>query len=195
MSDPLHPLTQRIPTDLSQLNDHDSVDVVVIGSGGAGFSAALNAAIDGARVLLVERMAHVGGTTAWSAATTWVPGTKRGLEVNPDDTPERVAKFLDLAVGERSDAQLRQSFIDNGPHAIAKLEAHSALQFQVRMLHPDYLSELEGSVLRGRAIEPQPFDGKLLGPNLNLVRAPIPEFTVLGGMMVDRGPPSCRQAQ
>ncbi len=186
MSDPLRPLTQRIPTDLSQLNDHDTVDVVVIGSGGAGFSAALNAAIDGARVLLVERMAHVGGTTAWSAATTWIPGTKRGLEVNPDDTPERVAKFLDLAVGERSDAQLRQSFIDNGPHAIAKLEAHSALQFQVRMLHPDYLSELEGSVLRGRAIEPQPFDGKLLGPNLNLVRDPIPEFTVLGGMMVDR---------
>jgi len=41
-------------------------------------------------------------------------------------------------------------------------------------------------VLRGRAIEPQPFDGKLLGPNMTLVRPPIPEFTVLGGMMVDR---------
>jgi FAD binding domain len=186
MSDVLHPLTHRISTELSQLKDHDTVDLVVIGSGGAGFSAALNAAIDGARVLLVERMAHVGGTTALSAATTWVPGTKRGLEVNPDDTPERVATFLNLAVGERSDAKLRQSFIDNGPHAIAKLEANSALQFQVRMLHPDYLSELEGSVLRGRAIEPQPFDGKLLGPNLPLVRNPIPEFTVLGGMMVDR---------
>ena len=186
MSETLHPLHQRINTDLSQLQDHDTVDLVVIGSGGAGFSAALNAAIDGARVLLVERMAHVGGTTALSAATTWVPGTKRGLEVNPDDTPERVATFLNLAVGERSDAKLRQAFIDNGPHAIAKLEANSALQFQVRMLHPDYLSELEGSVLRGRAIEPQPFDGKLLGPNLTLVRNPIPEFTVLGGMMVDR---------
>ena len=186
MSDAFYPLHQRISTDLSQLQDHDTVDLVVIGSGGAGFSAALNAAIDGARVLLVERMAHVGGTTALSAATTWVPGTKRGLEVNPDDTPERVATFLNLAVGERSDAKLRQSFIDNGPHAIAKLEAKSALQFQVRMLHPDYLSELEGSVLRGRAIEPQPFDGKLLGPNLPLVRNPIPEFTVLGGMMVDR---------
>jgi succinate dehydrogenase/fumarate reductase flavoprotein subunit len=182
----LHRIAHRINTDLTQLNDQDSVDVVVIGSGAAGFSAALNAAIDGARVLLVERMAHVGGTSAWSAATTWVPGTKRGLEVNPDDTPERVATFLNLAVGERSDAKLRQSFIDNGPHAIAKLEANTALQFQVRMLHPDYLSELEGSVLRGRAIEPQPFDGKLLGPNLTLVRDPIPEFTVLGGMMVDR---------
>jgi len=186
MSETLHPLHQRINTDLSQLQDHDTVDLVVIGSGGAGFSAALNAAIDSARVLLVERMTHVGGTTALSAATSWVPGTKRGLEVNQDDTPERVATFLNLAVGERSDAKLRQSFIDNGPYAIAKLEANSALQFQVRMLHPDYLSELEGSVLRGRAIEPQPFDGKLLGPNLTLVRNPIPEFTVLGGMMVDR---------
>ncbi|WP_201746979.1 FAD-dependent oxidoreductase [Limnohabitans sp. TS-CS-82] len=190
MRDALHPLDQRIShritTDLSQFKDHDTVDLVVIGSGGAGFSAALNAAIDGARVLLVERMAHVGGTTALSAATTWVPGTQRGLAVNPDDTPERVATFLNLAVGERSDAKLRQAFIDNGPHAVAKLEANSALQFQVRMLHPDYLSELEGSVLRGRAIEPQPFDGKLLGPNLPLVRNPIPEFTVLGGMMVDR---------
>ena len=59
-----------------------------------------------------------------------------------------MATFLNLAVGERSDPKLRQSFIDNGPHAIAKLEAHSALQFQVRMLHPDYLSELEDAVLR-----------------------------------------------
>ncbi len=62
MSDTLHPLTQRIRTDLIQFKDADTVDLVVIGSGGAGFSAALNAAIDGARVLLVERMAHVGGT-------------------------------------------------------------------------------------------------------------------------------------
>lgn len=186
MQNNLHPLSNRIDTQLSQLKNQDEVDLVVIGSGGAGFSAALNAAIDGARVLLVERMGHVGGTTAWSAATTWVPGTRRGLEVNPDDTPERVTTFLDLAVGERSDPKLRQAFIDQGPKAIAQLEDHSALQFQVRMLHPDYLSELEGSVLRGRAIEPKPFDGKLLGPNLPLVRDPIPEFTVLGGMMVDR---------
>ena len=179
-------LQDRISTDLSQFKDQDTVDLIVIGSGAAGFSAALNAAIDGARVVLVERMAHVGGTTALSASTAWVPGTKRGLEVNPEDTPERVTAFLNNAVGDRSEPEMRQAFIDNGPKAIANLEKNSELQFQVRMLHPDYLSELEGSVLRGRAIEPQPFDAKLLGPNIGLVRQPIPEFTVLGGMMVDR---------
>ena len=119
-------------------------------------------------------------------ATSWIPGTERGLAVNPDDTPERVTTFLNHAVGERSDPAMRKAFIDNGPKAVEKFERETALQFQVRMLHPDYLSELEGSVLRGRAIEPQPFDGKLLGPNMTLVRPPIPEFTVLGGMMVDR---------
>lgn len=179
-------LQDRIRTDLSQFKDQDTVDLIVIGSGAAGLSAALNAAIDGARVVLVERMKHVGGTTALSASTAWVPGTKRGLIINPEDTPERVATFLNNAVGDRSDPLLRQAFIDNGPQAIANLEDNSILQFQVRMLHPDYLSELEGSVLRGRAIEPQPFDGKLLGPNIGLVRNPIPEFTVLNGMMVDR---------
>lgn len=182
----LSPLTSKINTDLSHYVNHDTLDVIVIGSGGAGFSAALHSAIDGARVLLVERTSHVGGTTALSAATSWIPGTQRGLKVNPDDTPERVATFLNHAVGDRSDPAMRQAFIDNGPKAVEKLERDTALQFQVRMLHPDYLSELEGSVLRGRAIEPQPFDGKLLGPNMTLVRPPIPEFTVLGGMMVDR---------
>jgi succinate dehydrogenase/fumarate reductase flavoprotein subunit len=179
-------LQDRIQTDLSQFKDQDTVDLIVIGSGAAGFSAALNAAIDGARVVLIERMAHVGGTTALSASTAWVPGTQRGLAVNPEDTPQRVATFLNHAVGDRSDPKMRQAFIENGPKAIANLEDKSALQFQVRALHPDYLSELDGAVLRGRAIEPQPFDGKLLGPNIGLVRNPIPEFTVLGGMMVDR---------
>ncbi len=182
----LSPLTSQINTDLSHHVNHDSFEVIIIGSGGAGFSAALNAVIDGARVLLVERTQYVGGTTALSAATSWIPCTERGLAVNPDDTPERVTTFLNHAVGERSDPAMRKAFIDNGPKAVEKLERETALQFQVRMLHPDYLSELEGSVLRGRAIEPQPFDGKLLGPNMTLVRPPIPEFTVLGGMMVDR---------
>ena len=73
MNQKLYPLAQRIDTHLAQFEDQETVDLVVIGSGGAGFSAALNAAIDGAKVLLVERMAQVGGTTALSASTSWVP--------------------------------------------------------------------------------------------------------------------------
>ena len=175
-----------VHTSLTSIADDATYDVVVIGSGGAGLSAALCAAIDGARVLVVERTAHLGGTTALSAGTTWVPCTERGLQVQPDDTLARASLFLDLSVGDRAPRALREAFLANGPAAVAKLEHHSDVQYQVRPLHPDYLSELEGSALRGRAIEPRPLDGRLLGKALSLIRPPIPEFTVLGGMMVDR---------
>ena len=173
-------------TSLSQLSSDDSFDVVVIGAGGAGMSSALFATLKGARVLLVESTEYVGGTTALSAGTSWVPGTDKGLKVEPRDTLERAKTFLNNAVGERAEQALRDAFVDNGAKAIALLEAQTDVQYQVRALHPDYLSELEGSVLRGRAIEPIPFDGRQLGGALKLIRPPIPEFTVLGGMMVDR---------
>ena len=171
---------------LQSVADQDVFDVVVIGAGGAGMSAALFAAIDGARVLLVERTEYLGGTTALSAATSWVPLSKPGLAVDPSDSYEKALDFLDRAVGARAPRALRKAFLANGHEAVAKLEDNSHVQYQVRPLHPDYMTELPGSVLRGRAIEPKPFDGRLLGKALKLIRPPIPEFTVLGGMMVDR---------
>ncbi len=171
---------------LNALPDKASYDVVVVGAGGAGMAAALFAAIEGAQVLLVERTAHVGGTTAWSAGTTWVPGTHHAAKVNPEDTLADAARYLTNAIGERSPAALRQSFLDNGAAAIAHIEANSAVQFRPYPKHPDYISDLGGSTLCGRALEPLPFDGRLLGEHFKLIRPPIPEFTVLGGMMVDR---------
>lgn len=161
-------------------------DVVVLGAGGAGMSAAVFAAIAGARVLLVESTAQVGGTTAYSAGTTWVPGTHLAPQVNRDDSLANAARFLDHAVGERSDPAVRAALLAHGAEAVATIEQHSHLQYRIRPFHPDYLSELEGSTLCGRALEPLPFDGRLLGEHFALVRAPIPEFLVLGGMMVDR---------
>lgn len=61
--------------DVNDIEDGAAYDVVVIGAGGAGMSAALFSAMEGARVLLVEHTGLVGGTTAWSAGTTWIPGT------------------------------------------------------------------------------------------------------------------------
>jgi hypothetical protein len=93
---------------------------------------------------------------------------------------------LDNAVGDRSPAALRQAFLDKGCEAIATLEAKTDVKFRPYPKHPDYISDLEGSTLNGRALEPLPFDGRLLAEHFKLIRPPIPEFTVLGGMMVDR---------
>ncbi|PXW97412.1 succinate dehydrogenase/fumarate reductase flavoprotein subunit [Sphaerotilus hippei] len=163
-----------------------SLDVLVIGAGAAGLAAALGAALDGARVLLVERTAWVGGTSAWSGGTTWVPGTHHAAAVNPADTLDAARLYLDHAVGERAPRELREAFLQQGAAVVAHLEARSELKLRPYARHPDYLSDLPGATVNGRALEPLPFDGRRLGPLFALLRPPIPEFTVLGGMMVDR---------
>lgn len=175
-----------MPIAIDQIAEGETYDVVVLGAGGAGMSAALYAAIDGAKVLLVESTEYVGGTTAYSAATTWIPGTHLAPTVNPEDSIGKASRFLDGAVGERSDRRVREALLANGAAAVTKIEAHSHLKYRARPFHPDYLSELDGSTTCGRALEPLPFDGRLLGDLFPLVRPPIPEFTVLNGMMVDR---------
>jgi succinate dehydrogenase/fumarate reductase flavoprotein subunit len=161
-------------------------DVIVLGGGAAGMAAAVFAALEGARTLLIERSEYLGGTSALSAGTVWIPNTRHASEVGAEDSPERAAAFLDAAVGNRAPKAMRDAFLRAGPEAVRCLEDRTDVRFRARPFHPDYLYELEGSVSGGRALEALPFDGAALGRFLSLLRPPIPEFTVLGGMMVDR---------
>lgn len=149
-------------------------------------SAALFAAIGGARTLLVEKTAFVGGTSALSAGSIWIPNTRHAFEMGVTDSAANVERYLQQIIGNRADASLRASFLKAGPEAVAILEAHSEVQLRAYARHPDYRSELDGGAVAGRALEPLPFDGRLLGEAFRLVRPPLPEFTLLGGMMVDR---------
>jgi len=176
----------QVASSLASIAPDADYDLVVVGAGGAGMAAALFAAIGGCRVLLLESTGFVGGTTAWSAGTTWVPGTHHAATVNPTDRLADAARYLTHAIGTRTPAELRQAFLDNGADTILELERQSDVHFRPYPKHPDYISDLDGSTLAGRALEPLPFDGRRLGPLFKLVRPPIPEFTVLGGMMVDR---------
>lgn len=171
----------------SSLRDVPSgYDVVVIGAGTAGLAAALFAAIRGARTLLVEKTGFVGGTSALSAGSIWIPNTRHASDVAASDSAANAERYLQQIIGNRADARLRAVFLSAGPEAVEILENHSEVKLRAYPRHPDYRSELEGAALAGRALEPLPFDGRLLGDALRLVRPPIPEFTLLGGMMVDR---------
>jgi succinate dehydrogenase/fumarate reductase flavoprotein subunit len=161
-------------------------DIVVIGAGAAGMSAALFAAIRGVRTLLVEKTAFVGGTSALSAGSVWIPNTHHASAIGASDSAANVERYLQQIIGNRADAALRASFLKAGPEAVDILEKHSEVKLRAYARHPDYRSELEGAGVAGRALEPLPFDGRLLGEAFKLLRPPLPEFTPLGGMMVDR---------
>ncbi|WP_172327275.1 FAD-dependent oxidoreductase [Mangrovicoccus sp. HB161399] len=163
-----------------------SYDVAVIGTGVAGLAAAVFAALDGAKVLMVERTDAVGGTSALSGGTVWAPLTRTGATVNDADSRGKVSAFLDSAVGNFGDKAMREAFLDAAPEAIATLEDRTQVAFRPYPKHPDYEWDHPNPTLNGRAIEPEPFDTRAMGKARELIRRPIPEFTVLGGMNIDR---------
>ena len=143
--------------DLTSIPDGAAYDLVVVGSGAAGMAAGVFAAVADRSVLVVERTEYVGGTSALSAATTWVPGNPHSASVNSDDSFENASHFLDSTVGNRSSARLREAFLRAGPVAIATLEAQTDVKFRPYATHPDYEQEHPGATMRGRALEPVPF--------------------------------------
>jgi hypothetical protein len=159
-------------------------DMVVVGAGCAGMATALFASLEGLRVIVLERSQWVGGTSALAAGALWIPNTH--LAEGSGDTPQKVARYLEQACPDVGSQALRTRFLALGPDAVKRLEAHTEVRMRAFSHHPDYLSDLEGASIRGRVLECLPFDGRRLGDDLSLVRPPIPEFTVLGGMMVDR---------
>jgi succinate dehydrogenase/fumarate reductase flavoprotein subunit len=179
-------MTHAAETLIARMPDAPVYDVAVLGAGAAGMAAALFAALEGRRVLLIERTEYLGGTSAYSAATTWVPNTRHRDAIGAEDSFETASGFLDRAVGNRSSKAVRDAVLRRGPAAIAELEDRTQVHFRARPFHPDYLTEVEGSTTFGRALEPKPFEAAFLGKDLDLVRPPIPEFTILGGLMIDR---------
>jgi len=160
-----------------------SFDVVVLGAGAAGMTAAVFAALRGLSVVVVEKAATVGGTTALSAGTAWVPGTFHAEAVQPRDTREMAERYLRAVVGNRLNAAKLDVFLTDGPKAIAELHERTEVKFRPRPHHPDYMSDKDGASLRGRALEPLPFDGRRLGSRLALVRRPLAGLTLAGMML------------
>jgi glycine/D-amino acid oxidase-like deaminating enzyme len=164
----------------------EAYDVIVVGAGAGGMTAAAVAAAEGASVLVVEKTALIGGTTAWSGGMVWIPANAHMPGAGLADTPDNARQYLASTVPESANAELRDIFLQRGPEAIAYLEANTELRFQPVKLYPDYYPDLPGATAGGRVLEPVVFDGATLGGHFSRLKPPLPEFTLFGGMMVNR---------
>ncbi|MCK9381867.1 MAG: FAD-binding protein [Sulfuritalea sp.] len=150
-------------------------------------TAALVAASEGLRTLLIEKSPQIGGTTARSSGTVWIPDNPQQHRIGITTDATSAVTYLDALVDGRADPKLRQAFVAAGPKMLRYLETHTGVRFQIYRHHPDYRQDLPGAAAGGRPLEPVPFDGRTLGKDFSNVRWPIPEFMLLGGMMVTRG--------
>ena len=160
-------------------------DLVVLGGGAAGMTAALVAALEGLKPLVVEKTHQVGGTASTSAGTIWIPGNHQSRQAGYMDTAEAARIYLDKLTGKPDGSGLRQAYLDTGPEMVEYLRTRTGVLFVPCGKHPDY-HDMEGAAVSGRALAPAMFDGRLLGRDFERVRPPIPEFMVLGGMMAGK---------
>ncbi len=161
----------------------DAYDVVVIGAGAGGMTAAAVAAAEGLSVLVIEKTEFVGGTTAWSGGMVWIPVN---AQMKQSDTAAAAADYLAGTVPEPDNADLRDIFLSRGAEAIDYLEANTEVRLQPVKVYPDYYPDMPGATAGGRVLEPVSFDGMKLGKRFTRLRPPLPEFTLFGGMMVHR---------
>jgi 3-oxosteroid 1-dehydrogenase len=150
----------------------DGYDVVVVGSGAAGMSAALTAARHGLRTVLVEKAARYGGSTARSGGGVWIPNNEVLRADGVADTTEAAHAYLHSIVGDVVPAERIDTYLERGPEALSFILANSPLELQWVRDYSDYYPEAPGGRLGGRSVEPRPFNGKRLGPNLDTLEAP-----------------------
>lgn len=159
-------------------------DLVVVGSGCSGLTAAAVAARKGLRVLVVEKTSFYGGTTAYSGGGAWIPCNKHQASIGVQDSRSQAESYLRNIVGEEVvTSEKMQAFLDAGPRMVEWMEEHTAVKFKGVPL-PDYHPNQPGSS-RGRTILTEAFDGKVLGRRIREVRYPMKGFSAFGTMQAD----------
>lgn len=167
----------------------DTFDLVIVGSGAAGLTAALAALDQGMRVVVVEADVLIGGATALSEGMIWVPNNPDALTLEDapsTDTEEEAAlTYLRATSGNFFDQERARTYIRMAPRALAFAEKAAGLRFALNRYSRDYNPEAEGATLGRRALNPLPasmrgMDRKLFGR----LRHPLGTMMVLKGLSI-----------
>ena len=154
-------------------------DVLVLGSGAAGLSTAVTAATRGLRVMVAEKAAVFGGTTAWSGGWMWIPGNPLATRAGIVEEPEASRTYLRNELGAHFDADKVDALLEAGPEMVEFFERHTSMRFVDGNRIPDFHTT-PGAVSGGRSVCAMPFDGRELGALIERLRPPLGVVTIKG---------------
>lgn len=140
-------------------------DLVAIGSGIGGLSAAIVAHDHGASAMVVERTTQVGGVTALSMGEVWIAGNHHAAEIGVEDSPESGFRYLKRLAMDYGEDDAMANFVLHAPEALKYFEQKINLKARVIPDCPDYYyAHCNDALAAGRMLEVAPFPAQSLGP-------------------------------
>jgi 3-oxosteroid 1-dehydrogenase len=157
----------------------EDVDVLVIGSGAGGLTAAIAAADAHARVLVIEKGDEYGGTSATSGGGIWIPNSPLGKAEGLEDSEEDAFAYVRPQSAPNVPDELIRAYIRRAPEMLTWLQEQTPVRYAA-MPYPDYHVEYPGGKLGYRTHLPLPFDGRQLGKEILTLRGPSPAASLFG---------------
>jgi 3-oxosteroid 1-dehydrogenase len=154
-----------------------AVDLLVIGSG-TGMAAALAAAERGLKVLIVEKSAYVGGSTARSGGALWLPASPVLDENHAGDTMPRASTYLESVVAGTAPRQRSAEFLAHVGETVQMLRRTTPLRFMWARDYSDYHPEHPGGTAAGRTCECKPFNTSVLGQYRSRLRPGVMKASI-----------------
>ncbi|MFC4314585.1 FAD-dependent oxidoreductase [Steroidobacter flavus] len=158
------------------------VDFVVVGSGGGSMCAGLLMRTLGKQVLILEKTALVGGTTARSGGVMWIPNNRFMKRDGIEDSTEKANTYLDALTSKQTDApgstlERRRTYVTEAPRMVDFLVSQGVKLNRVTYW-PDYYDDLPGGSQDGRTVVAELFNVNELGEwkqklQPTFIRAPV----------------------
>ncbi len=158
------------------------VDVLVVGSGAGGLTAAITAHEYGGNVLVIEKSDMYGGTSATSGGGIWIPCNHLMAVHGETDTPEAALDYLKACVGDDVSEDRLKAYVAKAPEMLSFMENKSDVKF-VATPYADYFPDKPGGKEGYRTLDPLPISATKLGKEFFNMRPPHPQ-TIFGGFTI-----------
>src|SRR5208337_4326169 len=145
---------QRLSATRNALRKPMEWDVIVLGSGASGLTAAVRAAHAKLKVLVLEKASHFGGTTAISGGGIWIPNSPQSVAAGIVDPPEQVRQYVLEVIGKTARPELIDAYLAAGPAMVRWLAENTQAEFLLAPQTSDWYPEIPGAARIGRLLSP-----------------------------------------
>ncbi|MGH6961134.1 MAG: FAD-dependent oxidoreductase [Dongiaceae bacterium] len=161
-------------------------DVIVVGSGGGGMTAALCAQAQGLSSVVLEKSDKYGGTSAVSGGGIWIPCNDDIARSGGSDSYEDALTYLKTLIGGEVPQERLEAYLKNAPEMVRYLARTFGIEYHNVPKYPDYYPNRPGGKEGWRSMQPVAFDAARLGREFDQQRESFKGTLLMGRIAMDQ---------